>query len=163
MAKKREILAACDLSEFALPVLKMAGTVAEDLGRNLIVAHVIHRRDIDSVAYAMRMEGLFNEAPSPEEFVKKITLERVRDIRALITLAGLSRNMPRLEIAVGNPFEALMRLVESKDVYMAVIGTKGRGNIADLLAGSTAQKLLNHCTVPLLCVPKPPVKQPKNP
>jgi nucleotide-binding universal stress UspA family protein len=161
MSKKRAILAACDLSGFALPVLKMAGSIAADLGRHLIVAHVIHRRDIDSVAYAMRMEGLFNKALSPEEFIQKITQERVREMRAFISVAGLDPATPRLEIAVGHPFEALMQLIESKDVYMAVIGTKGRGNIGDLLAGSTAQKLLNHCQVPLLCIPKGPGKEKK--
>ena len=149
-----EILAACDLSEYSLPVLRMAARMAADLKRQLMVVHVIHHRDIDSVTYAMRMEGLFSEVPSPEEFVKKLTQERVRAIQGLMTRAGAGRFLTKLEIVVGHPFEALMKVIESRGVYMVIIGSKGRGRIDGLLAGSTAEKLLSRCPVPLLCVPQ---------
>lgn len=149
-----EILAACDLSEYSLPVLRMAARMAADLKRELLVVHVVHRRDIDSVTYAMRMEGLFSEVPSPEEFVRKLTQERVREIQNLMTKAGAGRFLTKLEIVVGYPFEALMKLIEARDAYMVIIGTKGRGRIDGLLAGSTAEKLLSRCPVPLLCVPQ---------
>ena len=155
MSVKREILAACDLSEFSLPVLQMACRMAQDTHRKLIVSHVIHKRDIDTVAYAIQMKGMFRKAPTPEEFVEKLSQERVRLIREQICSADADRHLSKIEILVGHPFEALMNLIQSRNVYMAIIGNKGRGNIAGLLAGSTAQRLLSHCPVPLLCVPAP--------
>jgi nucleotide-binding universal stress UspA family protein len=122
----------------------------------LIVAHVIHHRDVDSVAYAMSMEGLFNQAPTPEEFIKRLTTDRVKKIQGFIQGADAERHVLKIEIVVGYPFDELMKMIQSSNVYMAIIGNKGRGNIAGLLAGSTAQKLLSHCQVPLLCVPSVP-------
>ena len=55
MSAKREILAACDLSEFSMPVLQMAGRMAQDTHRKLTVSHVIHKQDIDTVAYAIQI------------------------------------------------------------------------------------------------------------
>jgi nucleotide-binding universal stress UspA family protein len=155
MSTKREILAACDLSEYSLPVLKMAGRMAQDTHRKLIVAHVIHHRDIDSVAYAIQMPGLFNQAPTPQEFVDKLSKERSWLIQSLIRKADANHYLSKIEILVGHPFESLMKLIQSRDVYMVVIGNKGRGNIAGLLAGSTAQRMLSQCPVPFLCVPDP--------
>lgn len=52
----------------------------------------------------------------------------------------------------GHPAEELVRLAERLECDQIVMGTHGRGVLADLLVGSTTLRVLHHTKVPILLI-----------
>ncbi len=50
------------------------------------------------------------------------------------------------------PFKEILKTVEEEKADLLVMETKGRGNIADALFGSTAEKVFRRCPVALASV-----------
>jgi nucleotide-binding universal stress UspA family protein len=58
----------------------------------------------------------------------------------------------RFIINTGLPFVELVKTAEEEKVVMVVMGNKGRSNIAGTMFGSQAEKMFQHCPVPLLSI-----------
>ncbi|MBA2340510.1 MAG: universal stress protein, partial [Pyrinomonadaceae bacterium] len=57
-------------------------------------------------------------------------------------------------IVVGIPFVEVLKITRDLDLPMIVIGVRGRSTPpAEMLFGSTAEKVLRGARVPVLCVP----------
>jgi nucleotide-binding universal stress UspA family protein len=59
-------------------------------------------------------------------------------------------------IVIGKPFAEILRVASDLDFAMIVLGTHGRGDIEELLFGSTAEKVLRAARIPVVCVPAVP-------
>jgi nucleotide-binding universal stress UspA family protein len=77
---------------------------------------------------------------------------RSTEIKELVEAAGCDHLVAKIMFRIGVPFEELIDTVKKEDADMLVMGTKGRGNLASVLLGSTAEKMFRHCPVPLLSV-----------
>jgi len=55
-------------------------------------------------------------------------------------------------IKVGVPFEQIIWVVKEEHVDLLTMGPKGRGNLASVFFGTTAEKVFRHCPVSLLSV-----------
>lgn len=70
----------------------------------------------------------------------------------LIEKTGCAHLSTKKVFKVGVPFQELIRAVEDEGADMLVMGQKGRSDLADVLFGSTAEKVFRRCPVPLLSV-----------
>ena len=73
-------------------------------------------------------------------------------IPSLIAKLGSTVPHYNIRITTGVSFKRLLDIAEEEIPWMIVIGTKGRGNLAGVILGSTAEKLFRHCPFPLLSV-----------
>jgi nucleotide-binding universal stress UspA family protein len=59
----------------------------------------------------------------------------------------------RAVVTEGTPADEILKTARREDADLIVVGTRGAGNIARLLLGSTAQRVLRRARVPVLAVP----------
>ena len=56
------------------------------------------------------------------------------------------------EVLEGPPAEAILRVAETRECDLIVMGSRGLGELKAVLLGSVSDKVLHHSTVPVLIV-----------
>ncbi len=148
MGKVKSIMAACDFSEYAPQVVSYAANLTKRLNSKLFVVNIINERDV----YIVRKIASEFPSYSVDKFIEKQKEDRLKMMDDMILeLGGNNLDVEKI-IRVGVPFKELIQVSEDEKVDMLVMGTRGRGNIAGALFGSTAEKVFRRCPVPLLSI-----------
>jgi nucleotide-binding universal stress UspA family protein len=144
----KRILAAIDFSLYSPQVLRFAVDLTRELKAQLVVVNVINQRDVQAIEMVQR------EFPgqSVSQFVRVATAERVNLFEKLLAAAGAASVGAKKLIKVGVPFKEILNAVDEEQADLLIMGTKGRGNVADALFGSTAEKVFRRCPIPLVSV-----------
>jgi nucleotide-binding universal stress UspA family protein len=148
----QKILVACDLSKFTNQVLDYAVALAQSTGARLILGNVINQRDVDAIEAAIHKTFLVEKEASPEAYIRQHKLEREKNLKALIEESGHTDLFLKTVIRTGVPFQELIQMVESENIDLVVMGTRGRTNLASVLLGATAEKMFRYCPIPILSV-----------
>lgn len=141
-----KILVAIDLSDYSAETLQMAGEMADKLNVPLIVANVIHKRDIDFFEQLVEKSRY-----SLGEFLKHREEDRAERIKKLIEETQCGHLRITTVVRFGVPFQELIQIVHEEGVDLVVMGAEGRGDNG-ILVGSNAEKMFRHCPVPVLNV-----------
>ncbi|BBO70346.1 hypothetical protein DSCA_42760 [Desulfosarcina alkanivorans] len=154
MQRNVKIMIACDLSAHALEALRCGVSLALDLNAELLIVNVINQRDISAMEIALkRIKAEIDNFPATiGGYTKGIKEERTDAISAMVKQAAGSQIPYRSVIATGVPFKRLIEIAREERPRLIVIGTKGRSNLADVMLGSTAEKMFRHSPFPLLSV-----------
>jgi nucleotide-binding universal stress UspA family protein len=89
---------------------------------------------------------------SPEAYIRQHKLEREANLKTLIEESGHPGLFLKTVIRTGVPFQELIQMVESENIDLVVMGTRGRTNLASVLLGATAEKMFRYCPIPILSV-----------
>lgn len=135
------ILVPIDFSPYSDAALSLATSLARDGDGTLILAHV-------EVIPLSAAGGEFMYAvpePPTEELLDK--LEHVMPFDSHVPVER--------RLLSGDPADAIIRLAETEDIDLIVMGTHGRRGLRRLLMGSVAEAVVRAAPCPVLTVKQP--------
>jgi nucleotide-binding universal stress UspA family protein len=89
----------------------------------------------------------------PQEFFdaqERIASQRIADVRHACEAAGVACQAHTVEAL--HPWEAIIEHAQREGCDLLVMASHGRRGVSALLLGSETQKVLTHCTLPVLVV-----------
>jgi nucleotide-binding universal stress UspA family protein len=83
------------------------------------------------------------------DYLRELSDKELKPAMKVLDASGIKHDMA---IVVGNVSREIVSFADKGKYDMIVLGSKGRGAIADLLLGSVAQRVLAHASQPVLLV-----------
>lgn len=133
------VLFPTDFSENADHAFTYVEKLATDGARRITLLHVQDKTRIEK-----HLEHRL------EEF-NKIDRERLEKMKAAIL--EKSKAQVDIEICYGTPFAEITRLIRERGVQLVVMGSQGRGFVAELFLGSVSHNVARQSVAPVLLVP----------
>jgi nucleotide-binding universal stress UspA family protein len=154
MKSNVKIMIACDLSAHAGEAMRCGALLAQDLNAEMVIVNVINQRDITAMETALKkIKAEIVDFPATiGGYTEGVKEERTQALEAMVKQTVGRQTPCRNVIATGVPFKRLIEIARDERPRLVVIGTKGRSNLADVILGSTAEKMFRHCPFPLLSV-----------
>ena len=143
----KRIVCAIDFSDCSMHALEYATSLAHEADARLTVVHVVELPpDVPQDAHELAGDG-------PRSLREYVALAK-EDCRARLKEA-ISESMRTYctvgtVLAVGKPYQEILRVSEGQQADLLVIGIHGRGPVDRLLFGSTAQHLVRQASCPVL-------------
>jgi nucleotide-binding universal stress UspA family protein len=139
--KPQKILVPIDFSTGSDAALEMATSLARDSGGFLVLAHV----EVIPLSAAGGEYLYAMPEPPTEELLAKLDAIVLPDSHVPV----------ERRLLAGDPAEAIIRLAQTEDVDMIVMGTHGRRGLTRLLMGSVAEAVVRAAPCPVLTVKQP--------
>ncbi|WP_433750311.1 universal stress protein [Paenibacillus amylolyticus] len=137
----KRILVAVDGSDHAHQALEQTLTLAEDMKQpaSLLIVHVNPAISMNEPALGIDLEARIAE--EGQHIIEPVTRQ----------LSGRDVAYETLLIA-GDPVHEICRVARERDCEMIVMGTGGKGVLAEMIIGSVSHGVLKHAECPVLTV-----------
>ena len=164
----KNILYATDLSESAQYAFSYAISLATQYGAKVTFLHVLP--DMPSIVDSSGAMGYIGERRWQElqnkhqQEAKDALIGKRRDhhlIRDILDqfsekvkadYESRDDNDDELVVEKGNPVEKILAVASEKNCDLIVMGTHGRGTLADVVMGSTARRVIRRSELPVLVI-----------
>ncbi len=145
------VVAGVDASNLSLTVAARAGEEARRRGAELHAVHVFHPPSLVADGLAAFPLDIGAVAASERKAVWDRVLPVLENSAAAFTTVELE----------GYPPDVLVHYCQAQEAAVLVIGTRGRGELASLIMGSTSHRALHMSTCDVLVVkPSHPMTHP---
>ncbi len=141
----QRILVPTDGSELSAKAVRSAVQLAQQFKAQLFAFTVTEPYPYSPLAEAQPV--------LPQEFLDaetRLAAARLKQVKEAGAAAGLACEGASVESAM--PWRAICDQAEAVQADLIVMASHGRSGLAGLLLGSETQKVLTHCTVPVLVV-----------
>lgn len=140
-----KILVAIDGSKFSMHAVKFAAKLVESLLPDSNVITLISVHDDIGLRHAKAFVG----SDVVADYLRELSDKDLEPARKILDEAGVKHDMV---VKTGQVAQEIIDCAKSGTFDLIVLGSKGRGAIADLLIGSVAQRVLTMAQTPVLLV-----------
>ena len=156
----KKILYPTDLSENARYAFGYAVSLANHYDAKITVLHVVE--EISSFARSM-VEEIVGKKRWTETIKEKET-EVLYSLKTRLKefCTDVLHEEPdcpfmidKTIVVTGHPVDQIVRYTAELDVDLVIMGSRGKGGLADVTMGSTSRRVLRRCTKPVLVVRMP--------
>ncbi|HZL99778.1 MAG TPA: universal stress protein [Planctomycetota bacterium] len=147
MSRFARILCPIDFSQPSEAALAHAEEIARTFGAELLVAHVVEPM-IYPVAYGMPPVAPIDY----EDAAKTSAAKALEPVVARLAKAGVKASPV---VDTGAASMRICELVKERKCDLVVLATHGYTGLKHVLLGSTAERVVRHCSCPVLTVKAP--------
>ena len=156
----KRILYPTDLSEYARYAFGYAVSLANHYDAKITVLHVVE--EISSFARSMVKEIMGEKRWT--ETIKEKETEVLSSLKTRLEefCTDVLREEPACPFMVdktivvsGHPVDQIVRYTAELEVDLVIMGSQGKGGLADVTLGSTSRRVIKRCTKPVLVVRLP--------
>lgn len=136
----KHILVAVDGSEHALRAAQLAGDLARNFGSSLIVLTAYE--PVHAYKGQPYIQEEINQRLAWAEQSQDEAKRKIGEIPGKLIMETLE----------GPAAEAILNVVDTRDIDLIVMGTRGLGGLRGLLLGSQSHKVVTHAACPVMLV-----------
>ncbi|MFQ5553452.1 MAG: universal stress protein [Thermoplasmata archaeon] len=140
----RRILWATDLSPVSERAWRYTLTLADLLGADVILLHVIHPNELAGLAD--------QPVPPPDRWIERYLAPLERELGSRGRAVGPLGLHARWKVLVGVPAEVIVRQAQAEEADLIVVGTHGRTGLRHVVLGSVAETVIRKAPCPVLAV-----------
>jgi nucleotide-binding universal stress UspA family protein len=137
----RAILVATDFSATADVALEWALEIARLHGARI---HLVHGLLLPS-----QMTDYIPSPPNLAEEIRQAALTRLDETANRVREAGIGVTT---DLKLGVPSRSIVETAEAEEADLVILGTRGLTGVEHLLLGSTAERVVQHASCPVLAV-----------
>ena len=143
MVEVKKILFPCDFTESSLKVLPYVVSMAEQYDSQVYILHVdeLHEWGGHFIPHTSLGKLQEQSLKAAEKAMDRICEEHLQGCP----------NFQR-KIVSGEPATEILKLIESEDIDMVVMGTHGRKGMENAIFGSVAENVVKKSPVPVLVI-----------
>jgi nucleotide-binding universal stress UspA family protein len=142
----RNIMVAVDFSAISQHLVDYAWVLGQKINAAIDIVNVINQRDVEALSKVADVTSTFS---FPDE-LNRMREDRLTALMALLSDLDIPLDAIGRHVRTGIPSEVLITAIKELDIDLLIMGTRGRGQFAGMLFGSTAARMLSKCPVPLL-------------
>lgn len=151
MIDLRRIMVPIDFSEHSVHALNYAAAFAQRFGSELYLLHIF--QDL-----ALYQPDAVTVGPPAVPPLEELTAAARAGLERIVHERNLGNLPVHLVVREGSPVEGIVEFAVEKEIDLVVLGTHGKGWLAHVLMGSTAEKVVRKAPCPVLTV-RPAAKE----
>jgi len=146
-----KILYPTDFSKKSTHALEMVKKLQEAGGKEIILVHCVDIREVNTMA---EMEGF--SSLQYNSILEEVHEELRR--KASEKMNAIAKELRDLNFKVeerlvdGIPFKEILRLAKKEQADVIVMGSSGKGLLAEVVLGSTTDKVVRDAEIPVIIV-----------
>jgi nucleotide-binding universal stress UspA family protein len=146
----KTILVPTDFSPAANAATKFAISLAKQFDSSIFLLHVLEA--VDEGSFNIEGEATSKGSWEDKLFNMKMIEKARKDLADATAIATENGVRVQSVLRVGNPYHGIQAIIAEQKADMVVIGTEGDSGNANILLGTTAEKVVRRSTIPVISV-----------